>query len=230
MTMGEFYSASDTQEACALLSRYGEKASVLAGGTDLMVAVNQRRMPLETVEGIVTHKDVPNNAFGLVPDQPVLAETIRYRGQPIAAVAAHDERAALKAIDQIKVEVDEEEPVFDPQEAMKPGAPKVRPEGNCYMYGEHPCRKVVFGDVEAGFKEADHIIEGEFRTNPVEHAPMETQVSLAVPEGSGGQALFHVQRALLHPKRLCGGVLRLHEQDPLQLHARVRRLSGNLCL
>ncbi len=49
MTMGEFYSASDTQEACSLLSRYGEKASVLAGGTDLMVAVNQKRMPLETV-------------------------------------------------------------------------------------------------------------------------------------------------------------------------------------
>jgi carbon-monoxide dehydrogenase medium subunit len=49
MTNGEFYSASDTQEACALLSRYGERASVLAGGTDLMVAVNQRRTPLETV-------------------------------------------------------------------------------------------------------------------------------------------------------------------------------------
>jgi len=49
MANGEFYSASDTQEACALLSRYGEKATVLAGGTDLMVAVNQRRMPLETV-------------------------------------------------------------------------------------------------------------------------------------------------------------------------------------
>jgi CO/xanthine dehydrogenase Mo-binding subunit len=168
---------------------------------------------LPGVEGIVTHKDVPNNAFGLVPDQPVLAETIRYRGQPIAAVAAHDERAALKAIDQIKVEVDEEEPVFDPQEAMKPGAPKVRPEGNCYMYGEHPCRKVVFGDVEAGFKEADHIIEGEFRTNPVEHAPMETQVSLAVPEGKGRLTIYTVSQSLLFHHGLLTGILKMDKDD-----------------
>ena len=49
MTKGGFYSASDTQEACALLARHGQRARVLAGGTDLMVAVNQRRIPLETV-------------------------------------------------------------------------------------------------------------------------------------------------------------------------------------
>ncbi|MGW8322339.1 MAG: xanthine dehydrogenase family protein molybdopterin-binding subunit [Thermodesulfobacteriota bacterium] len=168
---------------------------------------------LPGVEGIITHEDVPNNAFGLVPDQPVLAETIRYRGQPIAAVAACDERTALAALNRIKVRIEEEEPVFDPLEAMKPGAAKVRPEGNCYMYGDHPCRKVVFGDVEAGFKEADHIIEGEFRTNPVEHAPMETQVSLAVPEGKGRLTLYTVSQSLLFHHGLLAGILKMDKDD-----------------
>jgi CO/xanthine dehydrogenase Mo-binding subunit len=175
---------------------------------------------LPGVEGIVTHEDVPNNAFGLVPDQPVLAETIRYRGQPIAAVAARDERTALAALDRIKVQIEEEEPVFDPLEAMKPGAPKVRPEGNCYMYGERPCRKVVFGDVEAGFSEADHIIEGEFRTNPVEHAPMETQVSLAVPEGKGRLTIYTVSQSLLFHHGLLAGILKMDKDD-----LRIKRLA-----
>lgn len=169
------------------------------------------RMP--GVAGVITHEDVPNNAFGLVPDQPVLAESVRYKGQPIAAVAAVDERAALKAIDQIKVEIDEQEPVFDPLEAMKSDAPKVRPEGNCYMYGEHPFRKVVFGDIEAGFKEADQIIEGEFRTKPVEHAPMETQVSLAVPEGTGRLTIYTVSQSLLFHHGLLASILKMDKDD-----------------
>lgn len=168
---------------------------------------------LPGVAGIITHKDVPNNAFGLVPDQPVLAETIRYRGQPIAALAAVDERTALNAIDRIRVEVDEEEPVFDPLEAMKPGAPKVRPEGNCYLYGEHPCRRVVFGDVEDGFKEADHVVEGAYRTRPVEHAPMETQVSLSVPEGRGRLTIYTVSQSLLFHHGLLAGILKMDRDD-----------------
>ena len=168
---------------------------------------------LPGVAGVITHKDVPHNAFGLVPDQPVLAETIRYKGQPIAAVAAVDERTALKAIDRMRVEIDEEEPVFDPLEAMKPGAPKVRPEGNCYMYGEHPCRKVVFGDIEAGFRDADHVIEGTFRTRPVEHAPMETQVSLAVPEGQGRLTIYTVSQSLLFHHGLLASILKMDKGD-----------------
>jgi CO/xanthine dehydrogenase Mo-binding subunit len=168
---------------------------------------------LPGVAGVITHEDVPNNTFGLVPDQPVLAETIRYKGQPIAAVAAADEGTALKAIDRIKIEIDEEEPVFDPLEAMKPGAPKVRPEGNCYMFGEQPFRKVVFGDMEAGFKEADHIIQGEFRTRPVEHAPMETQVSLAVPEGRGRLTIYTVSQSLLFHHGLLAGILKMDKND-----------------
>jgi CO/xanthine dehydrogenase Mo-binding subunit len=170
-----------------------------------------RRLP--GVAGVITHEDIPNNAFGLIPDQPVLAETIRYRGEPIAAVAAIDEDTASRALGLVEVEIDAEEPVFDPLVAMQPGAPRVRPEGNCHMFGEHPFRKIVFGDVEAGFRAADLIVEGEYRTNPVEHAPLETQVSLAVPEANGKLTIYTVSQSLVLCLGMLAGILRMGKDD-----------------
>ena len=172
---------------------------------------------LAGVADVITHEDIPNNAFGLIPDQPVLAETIRYEGEPIAAVAAVDEDTASKALDLIKVEIDEEEPVFDPLEAMQPGAPKVRPEGNCHMFGERPFRKVVFGDVEAAFRQADYIVEGDYRTNPVEHTALETQVSLAVPEADGRLTVHTVSQSLIFHLGLLAGILRM-DKDDVRIH------------
>jgi CO/xanthine dehydrogenase Mo-binding subunit len=178
---------------------------------------------LAGVADVITHEDVPNNAFGVIPDRPVLAETIRYKGEPIAAVAAEDEKTALRALDQIKVEIDEEEPVFDPFEAMQPGAPKVRPEGNCYRFGDKPFRRVVLGDIEAGFQQADLIVEGQYRTNPVEHTPLETQVGLAVPE-TNGKLTIHTacQSPLSHLSQLAA-ILQMDEGD-----VRLTRWAGRV--
>ena len=118
---------------------------------------------LAGVAAMITHRDIPYNAFGMIPDQPVLAEEeVRYKGMPIAAVAAVDEATALEALEHINVEIEEEEYVLDPLEAMKPGAPKVRPEGNLYIYDGKPYRQIGFCDVESGFRKADHILESDY--------------------------------------------------------------------
>ena len=49
MAEGQFFKATDPQEACDLLAQYGGKARLLAGGTDLMVAVNQRQLSPEVL-------------------------------------------------------------------------------------------------------------------------------------------------------------------------------------
>jgi carbon-monoxide dehydrogenase medium subunit len=49
VTSAEFFRPTSTEEACSLLARYGADASILAGGTDLMVAVNRAQRPLEVV-------------------------------------------------------------------------------------------------------------------------------------------------------------------------------------
>ena len=65
------------------------------------------------VAGVIMYRDVPHNAFGFLLDQPVLVEeSIRFRGEPIAAVAAADEDTAWEAIDHIRVDIEEEEAVL----------------------------------------------------------------------------------------------------------------------
>jgi CO/xanthine dehydrogenase Mo-binding subunit len=63
------------------------------------------------VRAVITHEDVPRNvyghleALGVPADEPLLAEgDVRYKGQPIAVVAAEDEATALAAVDLIEIE------------------------------------------------------------------------------------------------------------------------------
>lgn len=139
------------------------------------------------VLGVITAEDVPNNCYGFYPDQPVLAEKeIRFIGQPIVAVAAVDERAAIKALSKVRMELEELPPVLDPVEAMKPDAPLVRPEGNTWIFDDViPCRKVRVGDIEKGFEEADFIVESDYSTPAQEHAMIENNCSLAEVDESG---------------------------------------------
>jgi CO/xanthine dehydrogenase Mo-binding subunit len=158
------------------------------------------------VVGVITASDVPCNGYGLIPDQPVLAgDAVRYKGEPIAAVAAEDSDTALEAVDKIKLDIEEEEYVFDPKEAMKPDAPKVRPEGNVFMFGERPFRQIVFGDIEKGFNEADLVVENEYLHPSLEHAQLEPQASLSVPDARGRLTIYTVSQALyFHLGQLCG--------------------------
>lgn len=101
MANGEFHLAADKKEACALLSQYGQRARVLAGGTDLMVAVNQRQVPLEAVVFIgraglnyieceedtlrigatTTHTEIAGSPIAR-ERAPLLSEAVRSIGSP----------------------------------------------------------------------------------------------------------------------------------------------------
>lgn len=179
------------------------------------------------VAGVITADDVPCNAYGLIPDQPVLAaEAVRYKGEPVAAVAAVDEDTALEALERIKLEIEEEEAVLDPLEAMKPEAPKVRPEGNVYMFGERPFRQVVLGDIEAGFKEADVVVENTYLHPSLEHAQLELQTSLGVPGADGKLTIYTCSQALyFHLGQLCG-ILQM-EPDKVQCEQWAERTGSS---
>ena len=132
----------------------------------------------ERVPGFVralTAADVPHNLYtilcliGVEPEEEfVLAEDrVRFKGEPIVAIVAETEAAALEAVARVRLDLEELPAVFDVEEALKPGAPIVTHWGNnTFMYEGHPCRRVRLGDVEAAFAQADHIVEGVYNTEP----------------------------------------------------------------
>ena len=158
----------------------------LIRGVDLSAA--------ERVPGFVralTHADVPHNVYtilgliGVEPEEEFVlpVDRVRYKGEPIVAILAETEAAAYEAVGKVQLDLEELPAVFDMDEALAPGAPIVTHWGNnTFMYEGHPCRRVRYGDVEAGFAQAEHILEGEYRTSPIEHAPLETTGCIAVPE------------------------------------------------
>jgi CO/xanthine dehydrogenase Mo-binding subunit len=167
------------------------------------------RMP--GVAGVISSEDVPgSNAYGLIPDQPVFTPgPVRFRGERIAAVAAVDEDTAIEALERIKLEIEEQPTVFDPLEAIQPGAPLVRPEGNVFQFNSGPTRRIRLGDVEQGFREADFIVEGKYTNSMNEHAPMEPQVSVAYPDDRDRLVIHTVSQDLYFHLGMLSAVFKL---------------------
>lgn len=164
---------------------------------------------LPGVVAVITHKHVPNNRYGVTGDFPVLAdEEIRYRGQEVAAVVAVDVDTAQEAVELIKVDLEERQPVLDPFKAMEPESPKVSPNGNYVMFGDKPYRLIVKGDVESAFEKADYIVEGYYRTAAQEHCPIETQVSVCQTDGMGRTNIYTVTQAVFFNQGTLASILK----------------------
>jgi CO/xanthine dehydrogenase Mo-binding subunit/aerobic-type carbon monoxide dehydrogenase small subunit (CoxS/CutS family) len=128
---------------------------------------------------VLTAVDIPGrNGFGLfVPHQPVLAdEFVRYRGEPVAFVVAETEAAARRAAGKVRAEYEGLPVLHGPDEALAAGAPELHEGGNVAEIV-----RFTRGDAERAFAEADLVVEGEYHTQPVEHAYLEPESCLAVP-------------------------------------------------
>jgi CO/xanthine dehydrogenase Mo-binding subunit len=114
-------------------------------------------------------------------DAPVLAsDVVRFVGEPIALVAAQTLTIAERALDLIEIEYEPLPGVFDPIEAMKPGAPVIfEPDNTVARW------KIVKGDVDAGFAAADVVVENTFRMPFVEHAYLELESGVAWVDEQG---------------------------------------------
>ena len=114
-------------------------------------------------------------------DQQILVrERVRYFGEPLALIAAETRDIAEQAMTLIEPELEPLEGVFDPIEALKPGAPLVQGIGNVVS-----SQKMRKGDVEKGFANAYLIVENTFRTQFIEHAFLEPEVGLAWVDEDG---------------------------------------------
>jgi CO/xanthine dehydrogenase Mo-binding subunit len=181
----------------------------------------------EKVPGFVralTAADVPKNVYtilcliGVEPDeeQVLAAERARYRGEPIVAIVAETEEAALEAVNRVQLDLEELPAVFDVEEALKPDAPIVTHWGkNYFVYEGHHCRRIRYGDVAAARAGADHVIEGTYQTAPTEHAPTETTGCIAKPEADGRITVHTNTQALYFSLDNTAIILQI---EPARLH------------
>jgi CO/xanthine dehydrogenase Mo-binding subunit len=136
---------------------------------------------------VVDHRDIPGrNLVALIAeDQPCLVEReVRHAAEPILLLAHEDRERLLGA--RVEIDYDERQPVLDP------------------LTSPTTFKSIAIdkGDVDAGFRSADLVVEGEYRVGHQEHAYIEPNGVIAVPE-DGGVALigslqcpYYVQKAL----------------------------------
>ncbi|MEW6333267.1 MAG: xanthine dehydrogenase family protein molybdopterin-binding subunit [Thermodesulfobacteriota bacterium] len=141
----------------------------------------EKARALPGVLAVLTPGDIAAFSWDKCPgrghhDMPILTDTARYVGDNIAAVAAVDEDRAQEALDLIKVEYQTLPFVLDPEEALKPSAPKVHPKGN--LLGGKPVL-LNRGNIEKGFQEADLIFESRYDTPMLQHVTAEPRVCVA---------------------------------------------------
>jgi CO/xanthine dehydrogenase Mo-binding subunit len=163
---------------------------------------------LPGVVAVLTHKDVPRNelrqelparmaeatAGAVLATQPVLAaERVRFHGEPVVALAADTPEVAAAAADLVEVEYEELPGVYDPLEALSPGAPAVHAGGN--MLRRWHLRR---GDVAEGFRRADVVVEHTYRTPFVDHVYLETESGIGWIDADGVLALRASTQVLEH--------------------------------
>ncbi|MDK2895344.1 MAG: hypothetical protein PWQ98_1471 [Moorella sp. (in: firmicutes)] len=137
------------------------------------------------VVAVLTADDIPGERYQghIFKDWPALVavgEETRYAGDALALVAARSLQEARAALDYIKVDYEELPHLTSPQDSLAPGAPALHPKGN--LLSETVVKK---GDAEAALKSCAHVVTNTYTTPFTEHAFLEPESALAVPEDGG---------------------------------------------
>jgi len=158
-------------------------------------------------EKIAIAKDVPENKLGhLVQDWDVLikeGDITRYIGDAIAIVASSEVDALEEILSLIEIEYDVLEPITDVHKAMDENAANIHEKGNILQI-EHITR----GNVEEALKNSAHVVKNTYKTPYTEHAFMEVECSVAMPQGDGvklytsSQSIYDDQREVARMLKL----------------------------
>ncbi len=150
---------------------------------------------------IALASDIPGE--NIIPvvlrDQPCLAEgTVRYLGEAIGLIAATSLQAADEALRRVRIDYDLLPALLDPARSRHPESPRLFGTDNVFKHLS--LRK---GNPEKAFAKADLVLERHYRTPAQEHAYLETQGAVVVPQPDGGldvhgamQCPFYVQEGV----------------------------------
>jgi len=157
------------------------------------------------VKAMLTADDLPappkEAGAGPLPPEAALTNEPLYRGEPVLAIAAVDEATAAQAIEKVVLDFEPLPFVVDPLASLRPGSPNARREGNAFVAGKlatvkwtaqefaaapggalptgDPGVQWSYGDLDAGFKSADLVLDETFHTQSTSHQPLETRSAMA---------------------------------------------------
>ncbi|WP_372885295.1 4-hydroxybenzoyl-CoA reductase subunit alpha [Shimia sp.] len=150
-----------------------------------------RALALPGVHAVLTGQDC-DKTYGVIPiamnEYPMARDRIRYRGEPVAAVAAIDAETAARALELIELELEELPACYTPADSRKGDAPLLHDDkpGNLEREVHHS-----FGSVAEGFAEADLVREESFDCAEINHAQMEPHAALADYDPVRRRLTFH---------------------------------------
>ena len=150
------------------------------------------------VETVITADDVPGEPnYGLImQDQPVFAKVgdrVRYRGEPVAAVAADHPETCRRALEAIEVVYEVLEPVVDPERCIDGSAPSIHPEGNVFRH-----QRIVTGDQSIV---GPIVVEGTYEIGMQDQAFLGLEAALAVPDPGNAGVELYIATQWLHEDR-----------------------------
>ncbi len=171
---------------------------------------------------ILTAEDVPFNKTGhIIPDWDVMikvGDNTRYIGDAIVLVASTKQESLDEILSLVEVDYTQLTPLTDPLVAMKEDAPLLHEKGNI-LSRQH----LVRGDVEAAFAKAAHIVTNHYSTPMTDHAFMEPECAIAIPEGDDGLLLYTGSQSVYDEKKEISRMLMI---DPEQVRSQSQLVGG----
>ena len=148
-------------------------------------------LALPGVRAVITGEDF-RAPYGVIPiaqnEWPLARDKVRYRGEPLFAVAAEDAAAAQAALSAVRVELEELPAYFSAEAARAPDAQLLHDDkpGNLERHVEQE-----FGDLAAGFAAADLVLERRFTCGEIAHGQLELDATVAEWDGEAQRLTVH---------------------------------------
>jgi len=169
-------------------------------------------LALPDVVCAITAADLPGHrkVGHLKKDQYVLVgegEITTYLGDAIVLLAARTKDGLEAAKAAVKIEYEELPGVFSVADAMAEGAPHVQEEGNLLSR-----QYLKRGNADAQIAKAAHVVTQHYTTPPTEHAFLEPETAVAVPDGAGGLVIYSGDQGIYQTKHECTEATGLPEE------------------